>query len=249
MTKGVAASKALEDIDVVILAGGLGTRIQAVLGNVPKVLAPIGGRPFVEYVLEWLRKFGARRVVLSLGHLANAVTDYLERRPADGLRLVPIIEPAPLGTAGALRFARLQLQSDPVLVINGDTFFDADLGGFVARHRSSHAAISLLCTEVESIARYGSLDLDANRHVNRFVEKNAEADRPGVVSAGIYLISAAILDDIARSSDPSLERDYLQRLPAGTIRADLVRGSFIDIGTPGSLADALDVIRGAPPLL
>lgn len=242
---GPFQSRPFETLDVVILAGGLGTRLHAVLDNVPKVLAPIGEHAFLDYLLDWLGRFGARRVILCLGYLADAVKAHLQDRPADGLTIVSVIEPVPLGTAGALRLARPHLLSNPVFVMNGDTFFDADLGGFVARHQSSHAGISLLCTEVESIVRYGSLELDASGYVNRFVEKDSASEGPGIISAGMYLFSAASLDDICRRPGASLEHDYLQVLPPGTIRADLVRGRFIDIGTPRSLADAINVIRGA----
>ena len=110
-----------------MLAGGLGTRIRPVLGDTPKLLAPIGGRPYLWYLLEWLRKFGARRIVLGLGHGAGAVLDYLRAQPAADLDIVTVVEPSPLGTAGAIRFARAHLRSDPVLVLNGDTFVNADL--------------------------------------------------------------------------------------------------------------------------
>lgn len=235
----------LAGIDVAVLAGGLGTRIRAVLGDVPKVLAPIDGRPFLDHLLDWLKGHGAGRVVLCLGHGAARVSDHLAARPPSGIEVVPVIEPEPLGTAGALRFARPHLGSDPVFALNGDTFLDADLSGFVARHRDSGAGLSLLCAEVPSIARYGSVEIDEGGHVRRFVEKDETLDRPGAVSAGMYLMSAAMLDRLAAMPGPSLERDFLQVLPAGAIRAEVSRGAFIDIGTPPSLAEAANVI---PPL-
>lgn len=245
----------LAGIDVVVLAGGLGTRIRAVLGDVPKVLAPVGDRPFLDLLLDWLRAYGARRVVLCLGHLASRVIEHLESRPADGLTVVPVIEPAPLGTAGAIRFAAPQLGSDPVFVLNGDTFVEADIAGFVGRHRSSGAFLSLLCAKVPSIARFGSLELDERGYVARFAEKDASLDRPGLISGGMYLFSADALAALGRLDGPSLERDFLETRPPGTIRAEVTDGRFIDIGTPDSLAGALSVIApilassNAPPAL
>lgn len=238
---------ALADIDVAVLAGGLGTRIRGVLGDVPKILAPVGGRPFLEHLLDWLAGFGARRVVLCLGHGAGHVAEHLRTPPPAGAAagrplIVPVVEPAPLGTAGALRFARRSLTTDPVFVLNGDTFLDADIPGFVGRHRRAGAALSLLCARVPSVARYGSLELDAAGFVRRFVEKDAARDRPGLISAGMYLFSAAALDGVADGSGSSLERDVLERQPAGAIRAEVATGRFIDIGTPESLALAPAII-------
>lgn len=237
-------ARSLSDVDTVVLAGGLGTRIRAVLGDVPKVLAPVGGRPFLDLLLDWLRGFGARRVVLCLGHLGDRVVAHLNDHPgiAAGLEVVPVIEPAPLGTAGAVRHVRPHLSSDPVFVLNGDTFLDADLAGFVAGHRAAGRPISLLCAEVDSVARFGSVEVDGRGLLRRFVEKDAAGDRPGLINAGMYLFSAQALELLMACDGPSLERDLLQRQPTGTIRAEIVRGRFIDIGTPDSLAMAPQVI-------
>lgn len=241
----------LSGIDTAVLAGGLGTRIRPVLGDVPKVLAPVGGRPFLDLLLDWLHGQGAGRVVLCLGHLAGHVTAYLEAHPRRDLDVVPVIEPEPLGTAGALRFARPHLRTDPVLTLNGDTFLDADLAAFVARHGAERAKVSLMCVEVPSVARYGSVELDGAGRVRRFAEKDGagdgDADRPGLVSGGMTLLSAAALDDLAALSGPSFERDFLQVQPMGSIVAGIADGRFIDIGTPPSLARAAHVVPGAGP--
>lgn len=239
--------ESLGGIDVAVLAGGLGTRIRPVLGDVPKVLAPVNGRPFLDHLLDWLGRFGARRIVLCLGHRAEPVLAHIAGRAgrdaAAGLEVVGLVEPEPLGTAGAVRFARSRLLSDPVLVMNGDTFLDADLPGFAARHRAAGAVLSMLCAEVPSVARFGSVELDAQGFVARFAEKDpGAADRPGLVNGGLYLFSQGALDDLMRQPGPSLERDVLQTLPPGTIRAETVQTRFIDIGTPESLADAVHVL-------
>ena len=242
---------ALSGIDTAVLAGGLGTRIRPVLGDVPTVLAPVGGRPCLDPLLDWLAGQGAGRVVLCLGHLAGRVTAHLAATPRRDLDIVPVIEPEPLGTAGALRFARTHLRTDPVLALNGDTFLEADLAAFVARHRAERAKISLMCVEVPSVARYGSVELDGAGRVGRFAEKapvrDGAADRPGLVSGGMTLLSAGALDDLAALSGPSFERDFLQVQPVGSILAGIAHGRFIDIGTPPSLARAAHVVPGAVP--
>ncbi len=205
------------------------------------MLAPIGDRPFLDYLLEWLTLSGARRIVLCLGHLARSVTAYLEKNSYPSLTVIPVIEPQLAGTAGAIRFARQSLRSDPVLVINGDTFVDVDLPSFVTDHLRSEAAISMLGVQVPSKARYGSLELDATGYVARFVEKGDGSDGPGLVNGGMYLFSSGALDDLAKRSGRSLEQDFLQQLPGKTIKVHQTRGAFIDIGTPESLTRAADV--------
>jgi mannose-1-phosphate guanylyltransferase len=232
-------------IDVVVLAGGLGTRLQGVLNDTPKVLAPVAGAPFLDHLLAWFARLGVRRVVLCLGHLAERVTGHLAARPADrtpGLEIVPVIEPAPLGTAGALRLARPHLGSDPVLILNGDSVVAADLGAFLAGHRAAGTIGSLLAVPVADAGRYGRLELDQDSRITRFAEKDPDHPGPGLINAGFYLFSAALLDAIAASPGPSLERDILARLPAGTLHAEVAGPGFIDIGTPESLAQAATLV-------
>src|SRR3954470_5460473 len=153
------AGSDLASVDVAVLCGGLGTRLRSVLGETPKVLAPVAGRPFLDHMLLWLASHGARRVVLCLGVRADLVLEHLTKRNVADLEIIPSVEPQPLGTAGALRLALPQLRSDPALVINGDTFIDADLGAFIAAHRQSGATASVLCAQVPSTARYGRLEI------------------------------------------------------------------------------------------
>lgn len=242
---GVAATRGrcLEALDIFVLAGGLGTRIRPVLGDLPKILAPISGRPYLAYLLEWLERFGARRAVLGLGYRAQAVIDHLDANPAGRIELATVVEPSPLGTAGAIRFARDNLRSDPVLIINGDSFADADLCAFVDRHNAAKARGSVLCAEVDDAGRYGRVELDRNNHIRGFIEKDPEFRGSALINAGVYLLSAALLDDIAAGDAVSLERDVFERLPPGSLAAFAGRFRFIDIGTPESLGLAASVFR------
>lgn len=234
-------ARCLADIDVVVLAGGLGTRLAAVLSNRPKLLAPVCGRPFVEILIDWLARFGARRVVFALGHLAHEVERHLDSHARPGLAFARVVESSPLGTAGALRLAAAQCHTDPVMVINGDSLVDADLCAFVATHRHVGAAISLICAEIDDVSRYGRVEIGSN-YVRRFVEKDSHYFGPGFINAGVYLISALFLKQIAEGGARSLEHDVFARLPAGTARAFAGRFRFIDIGTPASLAAAADMM-------
>lgn len=234
--------RCLEALDIFVLAGGLGTRIRPVLGDLPKIMAPILGRPYLAYLLDWLERFGARRVVLGLGHRAQAVIEYLgDTQPSTGIEVTTVVEPSPLGTAGAIRFARGTLRSDPVLVMNGDSFTDADLCAFVDRHRAAKTVGTMLCAEVEDAGRYGRVELDQSGRIGGFIEKDTNFHGTALISTGVYLLSASLLDDIAAGDAASIERDVFERLPSGSLAAFAGRFRFIDIGTPDSLALAASI--------
>lgn len=238
-------AKCLERLDVLVLAGGLGTRLRGVLGDTPKLLAPVAGRPYLGYLLDWLERFGARRIVLALGQGAAAVLDYLAGAPRPGLEIATTVEPRPLGTAGAIRFARGKLASDPVLVMNGDSFVDADLCALVERHRQAAALGTMLCVDVDDAGRYGRVLIDDAGRVAGFIEKDASHHGGATINAGVYLLSRRLLDEIAAGSAISLERDVFAGLPAGSLAAVPGRHRFIDIGTPESLARAAEVFEPA----
>ena len=234
----------LDGIDVVILAGGLGTRIRAVLGDTPKVLAPVAGRPFLDHLIDRLAAAGAGRVVLSLGHLAGRVLRHLEQRD-EPLPVLAVVEPRPMGTGGALRLTLPRLGGGTVLVMNGDTWVDADLGTFLADHRQAGRAVSLLCVEVPDCARYGRVVRAPDGGLARFVEKDPDYRGAGLINGGIYLFEPAALALLAglKGEAPSLERDFLATLPEGAIHCHVARGAtFIDIGTPESLGEADSVV-------
>lgn len=231
----------LSSLDVLILAGGLGTRIRPVLGDIPKLLAPIAGRPYLWHLLRWLRRFGARRIVLSLGHAAQPIIDYVRDNAPSDLVLETVVEPYPMGTAGAIRFSRQALHTDPVLIMNGDSFADADLCALVARHAETNAPATILCAEVDDGSRYGRVLIDPQGRIERFAEKDAGGGT-ATINAGVYVFSASLLDQITAGDAVSLERDVFERLPPGTPAAFAGRFNFIDIGTPESLAIADQLI-------
>ena len=231
----------LAKIDVFVLAGGLGTRISPLLGDTPKLLAPIAGRPYLSHLLGWLRKFGARRIVLGLGHGSAAVLDYLIKQPASDLDICTMVEPTPLGTAGAIRFARAELHGDPVLVLNGDTFINADLCMLVTRQRQMGTLGTLVCVEVNDAGRFGHVILDGTDRIEGFTEKDPALQGAAAVNGGVYALSAELLDRIAVGNAKSLEYDVFQRMPSRTFGAYFGRFNFIDIGTPESLKASADV--------
>jgi mannose-1-phosphate guanylyltransferase len=235
-------------VPVAVIAGGLGTRIRGILGDVPKVLASVGGRPFLDRLIDHLAGFGARRMVLCLGHLADKVIVHLAARSDLPLAVDMVIDPEPLGTGGALRLAAPRLGGGDILVLNGDTWVDADLCAFLASHRASGADVSILCVPVTDSSRYAAIELDAAGRVARYAEKDPNRRGPGLISGGVYLFSPIGLEALCVASGPSLERDFLERRPAGSVHGFVADGArFVDIGTPESLAAAAEMISGDGP--
>jgi NDP-sugar pyrophosphorylase family protein len=232
----------IADIDVAVLAGGLGTRLRGVLPETPKILAPIGGKPFLEHLLGWLSRQGARRVLLCLGYRAADVLSFLDQRSFSPLEIETVIESQPLGTAGAVAYARPRFRTDPVLVMNGDTIIDADLNVFLSAHHDSRTEASILCVQVANAGRYGHVEIGADRRVIRFVEKDATAGGTAWINGGVYLFGGPILQRIAKLAKGSLECDVLANVPAGRIFAFQTEGRFLDIGTPETLALAPEVL-------
>ena len=227
----------LNAIDVAILAGGLGTRVRRTLGEVPKVLAPINSRPYLDHLLDRLESMGAERIVLCLGHRAEAVI----RHVGDRRGIVTVVEPRPLGTGGGLAFAQDHLNSDPVLVMNGDTWIDVDLEPFVAFHRSQNASLTLMCLRQDDVSRFGEVVI-ADGRIERFVEKDPRRHTPGLISGGMYLFAQSALNALCESGAESLECDFFATRPSGTIHGFVPKTArFIDIGTPESLEEATRV--------
>ncbi len=240
-------AKALDAIDVAVLAGGLGTRLAATVPGLPKALAPVAARPFVEHLLDWLGAQGARRIVFLLGHRAEQLEAHLANHPRARIAFETSIEPQPLGTGGAIRFARAKLRSDPILVVNGDTFVDADLAPMLAAHRRSGSPATLLAVEVADAARYGRLDFAGGR-LQAFVEKDASFAGPAAINAGVYLLSQTLLARIAAQGQGSLERDVFATLAPGTLGVHLDRAArFVDIGTPESWQSAASIVAKETP--
>lgn len=223
-----------------ILAGGLGTRIQPVLGDTPKVLAPVGphGTPFLLVQLRWLAGCGVPRVVLCLGVGAGHVRRALREWKPWPLAVETVMEPRPLGTAGALAFAfeaRKLLPDDvgEALVINGDTLLDLDLAAFRARHAALDAQQTIAVAQVEDASRFGAVRVAADGRITGFSEKGVGG--AGLVNAGAYLLDAIALESIVTAEEPSLEM-LMQRSDTAWLRGAFEVPSFLDIGIPESLA-------------
>jgi D-glycero-alpha-D-manno-heptose 1-phosphate guanylyltransferase len=219
-----------------VLAGGLGTRLRSVIADRPKVLADVCGRPFLAHLLDQLTTAGIGHAVVCTGYLGDQIrltfgNDYR------GVRLTYSQEAAPLGTGGALRLATPHFDSDPILVLNGDSFCQTPLAAVAETHASHRAAATIVLARVEDTRRYGRVVFGENNVVTAFEEKG-DAAGPGWINAGIYVLAAELLRGIAANKMVSLERDVFPSWVGRGLFAYPNEGPFIDIGTPESYAAA-----------
>jgi NDP-sugar pyrophosphorylase family protein len=205
-----------------------------VLGDLPKALAPVEGRPFLAYQLDWLKGQGVTRVVLCTGYGHDLIQAYCGDGTALGMQILYSVEEKPLGTAGALQQARHYLNGT-FLAMNGDTYFAADLGALLAKHRAGGAPATLALVKVPQAGRFGAVTLDAHGYVIRFAEKKRH--RAGLINAGIYVFEPEILAHFPDRVPLSLEDDMFPSLAAQRLlRGEVLEGYHMDIGTPESYA-------------
>jgi NDP-sugar pyrophosphorylase family protein len=227
-----------KSITALILAGGLGLRLRSVVKNLPKVLAPINKRPFLSYLLDQLIAAGCRDVILCTGYLGNKVRDTF----GDQYKRITIAysqEQEPLGTGGALFYAMPLISTETVLVMNGDSYIDTDLSPFFARYFENDQNPSLLLTRKSDTSRYGRVAVDNVGRIIAFEEKKPNAG-PGWINAGIYIFKKHLIYSIFPQKRFSLEREFFPNLIGKELYGFQCDASFIDIGTPKSLARAKD---------
>jgi mannose-1-phosphate guanylyltransferase len=214
-----------------VLAGGFGTRLRPRFGDLPKPLAPLGGRPFLERQLEWLAAHGVRRAVLCTGHGADQVRTCLGDGARLGVALEYSEETEPLGTGGALKWAE-RFVDGPALVVNGDTLVACDPWALERARWESGWIGAVALYEVADAASRGRVECAADGRVSRFVEKDPAHRGPARVNGGLYAFSPALWRHLP-AGPSSLERDALPALAAaGRLGGVAVAGEFFDIGTP-----------------
>jgi NDP-sugar pyrophosphorylase family protein len=239
MSTANPTTRVMQDLGTVtaaILVGGLGTRLRSVVAGRPKVLAEVRGRPFLSYLLDQLAGAGIREAVLCTGYLGEQVRAAFGGSYR-GVRLAYSQEAAPLGTAGALRLAAPLLTSPAVLVLNGDSYCQADLAAMWRRHRDSKAAATILLARVEDTRRFGRVRTDDLGRVVRFEEKGGPA-AAGWINAGIYLMDRGVLDSIPAGRAASLEKEVFPAWIGRGLWGHRGGGRFLDIGTPESYREA-----------
>lgn len=225
-------------MQALILAGGAGTRLRSVLGdNLNKPMAPVAGKPFLEYLIMRLQRQGIDDIILCVGYKADLIQSYFGDGARWGVHLSYSRETDFLGTGGALKLAESLIHGDAFYVLNGDSFFDVDLAALARFHQAVGAQATLALASVENAARYGAVRLDAETgRIVEFAEKD-ETPRAGLINGGVYLLTRAALDQTPAGQVCSLEREVFPALlAAGALYGQPCSGFFIDIGVPADYA-------------
>ncbi len=214
---------------VIILAGGKGTRLPQSAKNTPKPLVKIAGKPILQHQIDLLEKHGLTDIRFSLGYMANQIIDYL------GDRHEYIIEPEPLGTGGAIKFASKDLKED-CMVLNGDILSDLNLSKFIKFHKNVPQTNSLMVWYCQDARPYGLIDLKGKKAV-KFKEK-PQNPTSGYINAGFYILSPNIFKNIKKTSF-SIENDVFSKLAKnGQLAAFIYEGYWTDLGTEERLKQA-----------
>ena len=228
-----------------ILAGGEGTRLRPLTSNVPKPIVRLVDRPFISFMLEWLRGHGVDEVILSCGFMAERVRSVLGDGSRLGIRLRYVEEPEPRGTAGAVKLAEPMLD-ERFLMLNGDVLTDIDLGAQIAQHEATGARATLALVAVDDPSAYGLVVLDEQRRVSDFVEKPSSGRLPSnLISAGAYVLEREIFELVAPERKVSIEGEIWPLLVGDGLYGFPSESYWMDIGTPGRyLQGTFDLLEG-----
>lgn len=217
-------------MEVIILAGGEGTRLKPVISDMPKPMAPVHNRPFLEYILMWLREYKVTKLILSTGYMAEMVRSYF----GDNFRGIPVeysYECEPLGTGGGMLRALNRTTGENVAVINGDTWFPVDLDILLAKHLSLDGGITLALKLITESDRYGSVMMDKDGTIKKFLEKQYLLE--GYINGGIYMLRKSYVLGLDLPDKCSFETDVLeQEATSGMIKGIVFGDPFLDIGIP-----------------
>ena len=214
--------------EAIILAGGRGTRLQGVVSDVPKPLAPVQGRPFLAWLLDLLARQGLRRVILATGFRAEMVHAAIGER-WQGMRIDCAVESTPLGTGGAITQALRLIEGEDTFVLNGDTYLELDYARFAAAMRAEHAGLGMALAQVPDVSRYGAVNV-SNGRVTGFSEKGGSG--PGWINAGVYWLPRSL--PLPTPAQVFAFEDSVLRAAAaqGTLQVYTATDAFIDIGVP-----------------
>ncbi|EOC5019166.1 nucleotidyltransferase family protein [Campylobacter upsaliensis] len=212
-------------MEAIILCGGLGTRLRAVVKDVPKPMAPVGGKPFLEFIFEFLKKQGVKSVILAVSYKYEVIQEYFKDSFL-GIKIRYSIEKEPLGTGGAIKEALKLCEEEQIFVLNGDSIFEIDLKNL----RLNGAKICLALKKMFDFERYGAVSIDESGEIVEFKEKSF--CKEGLINGGIYLLSKDIFEGFSLLGHFSFEEFLSANYKALKARAELFEDYFIDIGIP-----------------
>jgi D-glycero-alpha-D-manno-heptose 1-phosphate guanylyltransferase len=227
-------------MEAIILAGGMGTRLREVIMDIPKPMAPVNGKPFLHFILEWLKNYPIKKIFLSTGYKSEIIVEYF----GDSFKKIPIeyvIEEEPLGTGGAVRYAIQKTSGNNILILNGDTYFPIDLNKFYSFHTDNNNLFSVALKRMENFSRYGSVECHENT-ILKFNEK--KFTREGLINGGIYLAGRNFFESKKLPEVFSLEKDILEKeAGASILKCMEFDDLFIDIGLPEDYFRAGSVLK------
>lgn len=229
-------NETMGSITALILAGGEGTRLRPAVSEVPKVLAPVNGRPFLHYLLDQLSDFGVNHVVVCTGYRGDQIREEIGSNHAT-VQIEYSQEPQKLGTGGAIRCALPSLRSEQVFVLNGDSYCDVDLARFQQWHLSRGIECSLVVVHRSDTARFGRVKLSKHEQIEELIEKD-ERQLPGWINAGVYLVSTELIREISEGRAISIETELFPGWLSNGLYGYKTNAAFLDIGTPESYARA-----------
>jgi D-glycero-alpha-D-manno-heptose 1-phosphate guanylyltransferase len=217
-------------VKAIVLAGGLGTRLSGIISDIPKPMASVGVRPFLEYLLDYLVEQGVEQAVLAVSHKWEVIRQHF----GDSYRGIPLgysVEDEPLGTGGAIRQALETLPDDEIIVLNGDTLFHIDLDAFATTHRGGNSLLTIALKQVADCDRFGRVKISDNGVITEFQEKSTNG--PGWINGGIYMLNRQLLDNFPMPVKFSFEQDLIEpnigRICPLAFQSDAY---FIDMGIP-----------------
>ena len=216
-------------IEAIVLAGGFGTRLRSVVSEVPKPMAPIGAKPFLAYIMDNLAKQGVKRVILSVGYMADKIIEFFGDEYA-GIEVIYSREEFPLGTGGAIKLALNSVLGDHVFVLNGDTFLDLEMDSVELLWQAEKKPV-IVGVLVNDASRFGTLKIsNSGLGVDGFLEKGAQIQ--GIINAGCYLLPVDLLNEFENGVNFSFEKDYLEVQNMRDFAFFKSSEYFIDIGIP-----------------
>ena len=226
-------------MDAILLAGGLGTRLHKVTGDCyPKSLAEVDGRPFIHYVVKYLASMGINRFIFAVSHHAQMIVESIEKE-FPNVDVHFSIEEQPLGTGGAIKQALELAESEQVLVVNSDSFMEFSLAEFIDFSEKNQASLSIVCTQVDDVSRFGAADIADSGKLIKFFEKGRQG--PGYINSGIYLINNEHPKLALLTGKFSFENELLSNDDMA-VYAMKNKGLFFDIGTPDDFEGAQKLV-------
>jgi NDP-sugar pyrophosphorylase family protein len=223
--------------DAMILVGGKGTRLQSVVSSLPKPMAPVAGRPFVEWLVLSLRNQGIRRLILCTGHKGEMIEAYFGDGHSLDVEVSYCRDPFPLGTGGGVKHALDLVQGQRFFVLNGDSYCRVDFRRLAEAHLVRRAKATIWAVRQDDCRRYGSVDVSEDGAVLAFHEKSLEA-RAGLINAGVYMLERHTAASIPSNRAVSLEREVFPQMIGRGLYAEIGGGTFIDIGVPEAYVSA-----------